>query len=123
MTHPVALYRVFDADGCLLYVGQSQAPIARAFEHCKLKAWGLAIARIDVVWLPTRAEAEAAEVEAIQTERPIWNVKFQVGTKFRTRGVYNWDLDRDDPSTWIEAVNGQKLHHVSPSSDPTAGAS
>jgi excinuclease UvrABC nuclease subunit len=68
-----ALYRHFDAAGQLLYVGISLNSIQRTAAH-RSKDWFELIARIEIIWLPTRAHALAAEAIAIARENPLWNV-------------------------------------------------
>lgn len=67
------LYRHFCTNGTLLYVGISMSPLARAAAH-KQSPWAYDIARIEMEWFDTRAEAEAAEREAIKTEGPAHNL-------------------------------------------------
>lgn len=68
-----ALYRVYDAEGKLLYIGISQNPDVRFGQHSQTKDWWGEVAERKVEWLPTRAEATTAEKMAIQTENPYWN--------------------------------------------------
>lgn len=67
-----ALYRHFDADGVLLYVGISLSAVQRLSQH-SASPWSDRIARVDVERFPSREAAERAEREAIQTERPKHN--------------------------------------------------
>jgi hypothetical protein len=69
----VALYRHFDADGILLYVGISRDPGVRRRTHHRRSAWTEFAARETVEWLPDRETAERAEREAIVAERPLFN--------------------------------------------------
>lgn len=69
-----ALYRHFDADGALLYVGISLNSIKRTMQHRSGARWFEQIARITIEWLPSREEAEQAERNAIRSERPANNV-------------------------------------------------
>lgn len=72
---PVALYRMFDAEGRLLYIGQSRSPWMRAQQQAETRStWATQIARIQVEWHPSRPEAMRAEVEAIRREAPLYNV-------------------------------------------------
>lgn len=71
---PVALYRMFSASGELLYIGQSHDPCNRLMSHRTLADWALEVSRIEVQWLPTKADAIAAEREAISREQPAHNV-------------------------------------------------
>ncbi len=69
-----ALYRHYDADGTLLYVGIALSPIARLCEHRDGSAWYDRIATVKIARYPSREDALAAESEAIRTERPLHNV-------------------------------------------------
>lgn len=69
-----ALYRHYDADGALLYVGVSISAAARTAQHIGGSHWGGEIAKIEVKYFSTREEALAAERSAIETERPLHNV-------------------------------------------------
>lgn len=69
-----ALYRLFDEAGSLLYVGITNDPDVRWTYHARQKEWWPEVYRRTIEWKPTRAEAEAAEAEAIGSEAPRWNV-------------------------------------------------
>lgn len=71
-----ALYRHFDKDSTLLYVGVATDHIRRLYAHAMHSAWRREIARIEVAWFPTRREALEAESAAIASEGPKFN---QVG--------------------------------------------
>lgn len=73
------LYRFFDGDGQLLYVGISYHLERRLDSHRYAKPWAR-IARIELEQFATRAEAATAERRAIETEKPEWNVIFASGT-------------------------------------------
>lgn len=70
---PTAVYRLWDADGQLLYVGCSHDPRARYVEHERLQPWWPAVDRYEEIWCDTRKEAEAAERIAIGAEQPAYN--------------------------------------------------
>lgn len=70
---PTALYRIYDADGALLYVGISIRLPERVAEHSKDKPWWMSAARIDLEHFPDRTSAGIAEAAAIRAERPIHN--------------------------------------------------
>ena len=65
-----ALYRHYDADGALLYVGVSLSPIARTSSHARSSDWFYQVARIDVEWHKDRMSAMKSEVSAIRLEFP-----------------------------------------------------
>lgn len=67
------LYRFFDSDNQLLYVGITHRVESRFAGHQRKKPWHL-VARIQIEQFPTREEAAQAERLAIQTEHPIWNI-------------------------------------------------
>jgi len=67
------LYRHFDAEGNLLYVGISLNAINRLSQHKQASGWFDDIARVDIKTLPSRKEALDAETKAIQTEAPKYN--------------------------------------------------
>lgn len=73
-TGATALYRLYDANGQILYVGISRNPAWRWGAHAEQHPWWLDVDSFDVEWHPSRAAAEAAEKHAILTERPARNV-------------------------------------------------
>lgn len=70
---PCAVYRLYDLEGRLLYVGISDAPEERWRYHERLVDWWPQVVKKDVQWHDNRKLAEAAEREAIETEAPIHN--------------------------------------------------
>jgi hypothetical protein len=70
---PQALYRWYDRDDTLLYVGRSNQPVRRAGEHAQDKQWWRDVARSTVEWHPSLPAVIAAEKHAIETEQPIHN--------------------------------------------------
>ncbi|MFE1362616.1 GIY-YIG nuclease family protein [Streptomyces harbinensis] len=70
-----ALYRLFDQEGRLLYVGISVNPTSRWSVHAGEKTWWPEVHRKDVEWFGDRQQAEAAEIAAIAKERPLYNVE------------------------------------------------
>jgi hypothetical protein len=70
-----ALYRLFDCDGKLLYVGITCNVDSRMSSHASAKPWWGHVVRQDVEWFPDRPTALAAEVNAIVSEAPAHNVR------------------------------------------------
>lgn len=68
------LYRFFDAEDRLLYVGISCQPFARLAQHREDKAWWASIASTRLEHFEDRAAALAAELAAIKAENPLHNV-------------------------------------------------
>lgn len=68
-----ALYRLYDANGGLLYVGITYNPEQRWDAHRSDKTWWPEVASKVVEWYDTRPEALTAELDAIRTELPLHN--------------------------------------------------
>jgi predicted GIY-YIG superfamily endonuclease len=69
------LYRHFDKDGKLLYVGISLNHMARLQQHKEASKWFDQIANVKVEQFATRMEAMLAETKAINEENPIYNIQ------------------------------------------------
>jgi predicted GIY-YIG superfamily endonuclease len=69
---PTHLYRHYNSDNELLYVGISVDAVSRLKRHSS--EWKWTVARSEIAMFPTREEASAAEAEAIRAERPKYNV-------------------------------------------------
>ena len=67
------LYRFFDTDGSLLYVGITSNPPMRFSQHRSDKSWWTEVTRIEMAQFPDRASLAVAEREAIQAESPRYN--------------------------------------------------
>lgn len=81
-----ALYRHFDCDGRLLYVGIAADPEARRKQHQRTSRWARLSDEMTVEWFGTRAEAEASERDAIASERPIFNTT-HAGREAKERAI------------------------------------
>lgn len=68
------LYRHFDKDGNLLYVGISLCYIIRLSQHKSQSSWFPNIASSVIEKFNSRFEAEIAETNAIESEHPLCNV-------------------------------------------------
>jgi hypothetical protein len=64
------VYRCFDRDGQLLYVGVTNCRYERMYQHKKGSPWWPEVHHTRFRYFPTIGEAHAAEVEAILTEFP-----------------------------------------------------
>jgi hypothetical protein len=75
---PTELYRHFDADGRLLYVGIAMNPLARLAQHRYGRApWFDQIQRIEISRFRNRLEAVRAERRAIKEEAPLFNIVYR----------------------------------------------
>lgn len=66
-----ALYRLYDANDVLLYIGISRAPDWRMKGHLLDKEWFHLVARRTVQWYSSRSAALAAEAAATAAEKPV----------------------------------------------------
>jgi predicted GIY-YIG superfamily endonuclease len=69
-----ALYRLYDIDDRLLYIGIAVDPESRMRVHAREKTWWPLVAQRSIEWFTDRPTAEAAERSAIITEKPVHNV-------------------------------------------------
>jgi hypothetical protein len=68
-----AVYRLFDADDRLLYVGCTCDPWVRLDQH-RGKAWWREVTDFTTTWFPDRRLALLYEAEAIAAEGPLHNI-------------------------------------------------
>lgn len=69
-----ALYRHFDKDSRLLYIGISLSAVERLREHRVHASWFDRIVRIEIEWFQSRGAALNAERRAIMREKPECNI-------------------------------------------------
>jgi predicted DNA-binding transcriptional regulator AlpA len=67
-----AVYRLYAADGSLLYIGSSYNPERRYRDHYSKPWWPLVARRVEE-WHPSKDDAYAAEMKAIAAEGPAHN--------------------------------------------------
>lgn len=82
---PYALYRLYGEEETLLYVGMSMNLPARMTQHKVQKVWWQSVRHITVDHFDSRRAVLDAEREAIQSERPLWNIQHSVGASDRPR--------------------------------------
>jgi hypothetical protein len=82
---PTAVYRYYDPDDILLYVGISETLAARGLRHIKASVWMDFAARSTISRYPTRTQARRAEIKAITTERPVFNREHNEGPEAEQR--------------------------------------
>ena len=68
------VYRMWDKDGVLLYIGKSNKPLDRWKQHHRDKPWFEQATRFEYEPHEDEAAAYAAEREAIKTEHPLYNI-------------------------------------------------
>lgn len=111
-----SLYRFFDAQGVLLYVGATSNPFRRLAEHSTTRDV-TQVATVTLQWFPDRREAVLAEDEAIVSERPLWNIakparkrreKIGLGAGRPCDFAPSPDQERKIKRLWHDARNTQK---------------
>ncbi|MCD7440261.1 hypothetical protein K4B79_18780 [Streptomyces lincolnensis] len=68
-----AVYRLYGADGELLYIGSTDYPPIRWSQHRTSKAWWTDVAAYSITWWPDRMQAFTEEYKAIHAENPWHN--------------------------------------------------
>ncbi|MGW2074933.1 GIY-YIG nuclease family protein [Streptomyces sp. NPDC001953] len=98
---PAAVYRLWDRDGNLLYIGSSYNPEERAKAHHRAE-WGPLIARRTDEWRDSREDAYDAEGRAIAAENPAHNV---AGTPRHTGPAERGRVQREaSEARWRAAI-------------------
>lgn len=97
-TERTALYRLFEADGDLLYIGISKNPRTR-FEQHRDKHWWKYVALREIEWFEDRTAAERAEIRAIRTEWPLYNSQHN-----ERRGFVGIALGRDVSASELQEL-------------------
>lgn len=69
-----SLYRYYNSDNRLLYVGISHHPFSRVCQHGYSGKSMTDVAHIELEWFGSREIALSAEALAISREKPIWNI-------------------------------------------------
>ena len=73
MNTPTDLYRHFDSNGTLLYIGISLSTLNRLGQHKDNSHWFNSISNITIEKFNTREEALLAEKDSIINEKPYYN--------------------------------------------------
>ncbi len=69
-----AVYRLYDAEGSLLYVGCTVDPWTRLRAHRRRQPWWDEVVSAELIWFPSVDLAADVEQQAIGTERPVYNI-------------------------------------------------
>lgn len=72
------VYRLYDVEGRLLYVGLSRDVMSRIAAHARTKPWYFRVASMHVRAFADRDAAAQAEETAIRNEAPLHNVQHRV---------------------------------------------
>lgn len=75
---PTALYRLFGDGDSRLYIGISDTFGRRWQQHAHSQPWWPEVRRQSIDWYPDRQRAEDAEEKAVRSERPRYNVTYNL---------------------------------------------
>lgn len=102
------LYRVFDAQDRLLYVGIAYSIFLRLAQHNDSAGWAHHAVKITLERFSGREAAVAAESEAIRTEDPVWNSTGRPVRRYlQWMAAYPNNPDDIDVDALIERVNNR----------------
>jgi predicted GIY-YIG superfamily endonuclease len=90
------VYRMFNDDGELLYVGVTSSFLRRMGDHKRDKPWYDEIGSIERWRYTTREAANQAEWEAIQTENPRHNIA-------RAVPFIDYEADAEEDARWHDS--------------------
>lgn len=71
------IYRQFDANNVLLYVGVTKKLSSRMHSHLRRSKWRKEITKIELAMFQSREEVYAAERQAIKNEHPKYNIRYR----------------------------------------------
>jgi len=94
---PHFVYRCYDADDRLIYVGCTNSPLARMDGHRKGTHWFPEVVRVRHTVFPDRATGFARESAAIHLEKPKYNVKSRWRLGFSRE---HWDVEDYHDFMW-----------------------
>lgn len=93
---PHDVYTAYDADGRVIYVGQSFAALQRLAQHRYTSPWGRIWSRIDLRTFPNRTDALLFEAALIRAHEPPHNLDrpaSQIDCRLCTPGNLNLLFD------------------------------
>lgn len=70
------VYRIYDDDDVLLYIGCTESLKARMYQHRKYRPWADRIARVEHHAFAYRMDAQDAERAMIQEHQPPFNIQY-----------------------------------------------
>jgi excinuclease UvrABC nuclease subunit len=96
------LYRHFDKNGDLLYVGISLNVFMRLYQHKDSSHWFSEISTVTIEYFETRQDALIAEELAIKKEKPMHNIVF-------SKQIQNENTKSDEAEVdWLNSIKQSK---------------
>jgi excinuclease UvrABC nuclease subunit len=81
------VYRLYDANGALLYVGRTKDIVSRIRAHRQATPWWAEVDAMKTDVFPTPEEAASAEREQVRSLSPLYNKHFNPGNRNTQRKV------------------------------------
>lgn len=107
-----SLYRYFDREGALIYVGVTSRGATRNVEHNTTKGWWQYVAHQQVEHFSTRAAALAAEKRAILAFRPHLDGKYLPDEVTHARARIRWNGNAKPPTfSVVKVLLNEALTH------------
>ena len=108
MSGKTYLYRLFDSEGRLLYIGISKSLMQRLSQHQLSKSWAKDVSRVECVAYEKRSAAEMAEIDAIGKEGPLYNIQHQARETAKDRqavmdSIWN-EMSEDDQAESLDCL-------------------
>lgn len=101
---PTALYRLYDANDVLLYLGISWNPDFRWEQHQNNQSWAHLVAHRTVEWYPDRTSALGAEAAATAVEKPVYDSSWRHG---QHQEAPKWRYDRDGQQAVVDGITSE----------------
>lgn len=91
-----AVYRLYDKDGALLYIGSTNQPAMRWSRHGERQPWWHEVDAYTLEWWPDRTQAFTEEFKAIRAEAPRYNKRMlpRASDPQLTAGVADEEVQR-----------------------------
>lgn len=106
MTANISVYKCFDEDGALLYVGVGDTALVRIKSHQKEKAWFDEVVNITISKYEDRATALAEEIRSIREDKPVFNKLGKENCARVYMETYKLFMRRMK-FTWVQISTGQ----------------
>jgi predicted GIY-YIG superfamily endonuclease len=97
------LYRHFDKDGNLLYIGISVSVLHRISQHKRNSKWFAEICNITIQRFTLRRLAEEAEKLAIENEKPLHNKIYKNPARDKIRNQH-WAMNHGEEKFYVEQL-------------------
>lgn len=98
------LYRFYDADDVLLYVGITDNLLERTWSHARASTWMEFAVRSTVEQHAKRGDAEEAEITAIRGECPLFNQAYN-DDRDADRRIVDYLIEHDRRDLLVPAVS------------------